>query len=194
MFAAYGAVACSTRETWVKPEPSLERMLAPPRATAFGPSAVFDDGAAMRTPPDGTVPIERGTDRVVTTGVERDAYVEQVPLPMTRALLETGRARFRVVCAACHGILGSGESPVADNMRVRRPRSLHDPEVRAFTAGKLFRTISQGYGLMPSYAAELDVRERWAVVAYVKALELSQNALVAELPAELRAALAKEAP
>ncbi len=89
-------------------------------------------------------------------------------------------------CAACHGLAGDGDSPVARNMALRKPPSLHEPRIRALPAGRLYAVVRDGYGLMPSYAEELSVGERWAVVAYVRALQLSQGARLAELPPELR--------
>ena len=111
--------------------------------------------------------------------------VTKLPLPVTVELVSRGGERFRIFCVACHGVLGDGASQVAENMARRPPPSLHEDRIRALPVGALFRVISEGYGLMPSYAAELSLEDRWAVAAYVQALELSQRVELAALPPEL---------
>jgi mono/diheme cytochrome c family protein len=120
--------------------------------------------------------------------------VATIPLPVTRALVLLGQRRFDVVCAACHGVRGDGVSVVATKMQLRPPPSLLGADIAAFAPGRLFRVLTDGYGLMMPMKTVLNVRDRWAVVAYVKALELSQAAPVASLPADMRDALAREAP
>jgi mono/diheme cytochrome c family protein len=146
----------------------------------------------MRTPPAGTVAYRSALDPVVATGLGPDGRpVATVPLPLTAATLARGRSRFEIICAACHGVLGDGESQVALNMSLRRPPSLH--AYRDVPDGHVFRVITHGFGLMPSYAPALSVEDRWAVVAYVRALQLSQYAKVEQLPPAAREALEKEA-
>jgi mono/diheme cytochrome c family protein len=193
--AALCALSCSRSVTLVEPELSLERMLDQPRLDPFEESHLFADGRAMRTPPAGTVPRERVLGpAALIEGKEGGRYVDRIPVPVTRALLEHGRERFETFCAACHGVLGDGRSPVAEAMTLRRPPSLHEPRLRAAPSGELFAVASHGYGLMPSYAPYLPVASRWAVVAYVRALQLSQAAPVASLPDDLRRALSAVAP
>jgi mono/diheme cytochrome c family protein len=130
-------------------------------------------------------------DPAVATGLGPDGKpLAASPVPVTAALLARGRARFDTFCAACHGVLGDGESQVALNMSMRRPPSLH--QYRDVADGYIFRVISSGFGLMPSYAAALPVEDRWAVVAYVRALQLSQHATLDQLPPEARQRLEKE--
>ena len=194
LVALLGA-GCSVEQTLVEPDPGLERMVDQPRYAPFGASAFFRDGRAMRAPPAGTVPVERRLVAApVALGTENGRPVERVPRPVTRALLERGRERFDLVCATCHGVLGNGESPVARAMQLRRPPSLHASRLRDAPPGAIYRVVTEGYGLMPSFRDRLDVDERWAVVAYVRALQLSQFAPVASLPVDVRAALAREAP
>jgi hypothetical protein len=107
-------------------------------------------------------------------------------LPVTRELLERGRDRFAIFCAPCHGVTGDGDSDVAENMTLRKPPSIHDPSTRAFPPGRIFAAVTRGYGLMPSYAALLSIGDRWAVVAFIGALQLSQEIGRAELPDGLR--------
>jgi mono/diheme cytochrome c family protein len=141
----------------------------------------------MRRPPANTVPVTRVTRApALVTGSVDGRYVTTIPVPLDAALLARGEDRFRIFCRTCHGPVGDGESQVAENMKLRKPPSLHEPRLRQLAPGHLFRIISEGYGLMPAYADELPYRDRWAVVAFVRALQLSQNVTLVELPQNLR--------
>jgi len=180
------AVACDENIL----DPMADRQ---PRVHVYKESAFFDDGLSMRAPPDGTVPRERIVmNRVLTTGHEGEtgqiaangervpSYAKAIPLPVTRQLLELGRKRFDITCANCHGPIGDGNSIVATQMSLRPPPSLHKYSDRA--PGYIFDVITKGFGLMASYAAEMTIEERWAVVAYVRALQLSQAVPLDRLP------------
>lgn len=187
-------VGCDVRAPFEAPEWSLERMIDEPRVRAYDPSAAFDDGSGMRHPPEGTVPASRaGVDRVAFTGIEAGALVTRIPVPLTPALLARGRDRFDVVCATCHGVTGTGESVVATKMQFRQPPSLHLPRTRAFPPGRVYGIIDKGYGLMPGFGAMLSPSDRWAVVAYLRALWLSRAADVSSLPAETQRELLEKA-
>jgi len=162
----------------------LERMQVQPRYYAFGESRFFADSSMMRPPPEGALPA--GPASAVPGAFEDGRYRDRIPIPLTMELLRLGRERFDVVCAACHGVLGDGASPVAAHMPLRPP-ALLTPDMRAMPVGRLLRVIEEGYGLMPSYAELLSPEERWAVVAYVRALQLSQSAELAALPPAIRA-------
>ena len=139
----------------------------------------------MRTPPEGTVP--RGSDLgdpLVTEGVVNGVYADHIPIPVTRDLFARGRERFDIYCAACHGVLGDGRTVVAARMKLRPPPSILGV---ADVPGRLYGVVAQGYGLMPSYAAQLTVEERWAIVAYLRALQRSQKSSLDDLPEALRA-------
>jgi mono/diheme cytochrome c family protein len=109
---------------------------------------------------------------------------------ITRDLLELGKRRFDVYCAVCHGVLANGQSPVARNMSIRPPASLLDNAARP--DGFFFAAMTEGYGYMPSYAPWLDAQDRWAVVAYIRALQLSQRARLDQAPPDVRVRLEKE--
>jgi hypothetical protein len=167
-----------------------------PRANRYKESKFFANGLSMHAPPEGTVPRERITlNAPLTTGRDPDGppqtngeplprYVVTIPVPMTRKLLETGRKRYDITCGTCHGPVGDGESLVARQMSLRPPPSLHRYVDRP--AGYIYEVITKGFGMMASYAAELTVEERWAVVAYVRALQLSQSMPASELSPEDR--------
>ncbi len=172
--------------------PRLDPMQRQQKQKAYQASKIDPDGLGMRAPPAGTVAYRSALDPAVATGLGPDGRpVATVPLPLTPATLARGRSRFEIICAACHGVLGDGESQVALNMSLRRPPSLH--AYRDVPDGHVFRVITHGFGLMPSYAPELSVEDRWAVVAYVRALQLSQYAKLEQLPPAAREALEKEA-
>jgi mono/diheme cytochrome c family protein len=174
------SLACENRQAIEEPEWTLSRMLSQRRASPYRPTSAFADGKVMRDPPTGSIP--------------QDDDRDQPPPPIARELLRLGQDRFNAICAACHGIVGDGNSVVATKMVLRRPPSLHDARYLALSRDQLFVIVTDGYGLMPSYADMLPRSERWAVVAYVQALQLSQAARVADLPQEMRTELAKEAP
>jgi mono/diheme cytochrome c family protein len=164
-----------------------------PKARAFAANPFFDDGRAMRQPPPGTVPRERVVQNpALTRGQVGDKDVTEIPLPLTRTLLDVGHRKFDIYCATCHGLIGDGRSPVAANMSLRLPPNLHDRTGMA--VGHYYQVIANGFGLMPGYAAELSVEERWAVIAYLRALQLSQAAPLALAPPQERERLSKERP
>jgi mono/diheme cytochrome c family protein len=150
----------------------LDRQL---KLKPYAESDLSPDGRAMRAPPAGAVPREREL---------------AAPQPeVTPALLQLGRARFDVVCAPCHGLVGDGDSIVAGKMGLRPPPSLHEARIRELDAEALYGVVRDGYGLMPRLSMHLEPRERWAVVAYVRALQLSQSLPLADAPAAVRAGL-----
>lgn len=151
-----------------------------PRARAFQPSALFEDGKAMRPLPQGTVARE-------WQAASLDAQAQRLPVALTRALLERGQQQYGVFCALCHGPAGDGNSLVARQMSLRPPPSLHAYSDRP--VGYLYQVITQGFGLMASYAPQIAPQDRWAVVAYVRALQVSQNARITDVPPEARTVL-----
>ena len=159
---------------------------------AYQASDLGENGLSMRAPPEGTVPSGALLDPAQRTGLGEDAKpLALSPVKPDAKVLARGRERFDIECAVCHGLLGDGQSQVALNMSLRRPPSLHD--YRGLADGYIYGVITDGFGLMPSYAGVLSVEDRWAVVAYVRALQLSQHAPVETLPGELRGRLEKEA-
>jgi mono/diheme cytochrome c family protein len=177
----FGACTCGD----VHSSQVLQRMEVQEKYRAYGANDLFADGRAMRTPPEGTVPREKLVGHpAISTGEVNGVPVAEVPVPITAALLHRGRHRYEIVCASCHGLVGNGDSMVADNMATRLP-----PSLVALTdkpAGFFYKAIAQGWGLMPSFAGEVPLDERWAVVAYLKALQLSQNTPVQSLPVDVQ--------
>ena len=167
----------------------LERQ---PKYKPFAANPFFADGRAMRTPPANTVPRERAVQKPdFTAGKDVNGeVVNAIPIPVTRALMTLGRKNFEIRCATCHGLIGDGISPVATQMSLRPPPSLLRNKNTG--PGHVYQVITGGYGLMASYAAELNPEERWAVIAYLQALQRSQGAQLADAPPDVRAQLLKE--
>lgn len=159
---------------------------------AQGETDLFADGRTMRTPPEGTV--ARGTlktDGEFYTGwisEEDSIYVAHNPRSMSEELLRRGQDRFNIYCAPCHDRTGYGRGIVVSYGLVP-PTNFHDPRARAFEDGYLFNVISNGVRTMPSYGAQIPATDRWAIVAYVRALQRSQNATLADVPQDVRGGL-----
>lgn len=162
----------------------LERMITQKKYKPFRESTFFADQRTMQRPPAGTVPRGRIiNDPLLTTGMLDGVPAATIPVPVTPEFIALGQKRYDVYCAACHGMLGDGQSAVSRQMQLKPPPSFHTDSLRAFPPGRFFRIITEGYGLMPTYADKIPVVERWAVVAYVQALQLSQHAPTRPQPA-----------
>lgn len=163
-----------------------QQMSDQPRYEPLEASDLFADGQASREPVPGTV--ARGQlrpDEHFYAGTVNGVPAEALPLPVTRELLERGKDRYDIFCAPCHDRAGTGDGMVVQR-GFRRPASLHVERLRNAPAGHFFDAISNGFGAMTSYATQVPPRDRWAIVAYIRALQLSQRARFDELPARDR--------
>lgn len=161
------------------PSDFLQRMEAQPKYEYYETSEFWADGKAMREPPEGTIPRERPVGNpALTTGRVNGQLVQAIPIELDNKVLALGQKKYNIVCAQCHGQLGDGNSIVAENMPLRLPPSLL--ELHQKPDGHFYAAINEGYGVMPSFAGELDTRERWAVVAYVRALQQARNTRVGQ--------------
>ena len=177
-------------------ERAMRDMYQQPRLDPGEPSTLWPDGKAMRAPVPGTVAYSSGDLAATSSGrrgeeaVTRLAAAEaaNAPPPLTPALLRRGRERFDIYCAVCHGPAGDG-----DGMVVRRgfpaPPTYHQDRLRQAPDRHFYDVITQGHGIMVSYADRVTPEDRWAIVAWIRVLQLSQHAPVAELTPALRAAL-----
>jgi len=190
------------RLAWLLPlalagcERLMHDMYQQPRYTPGAGSPLFDDGRAERPPPAGSVPIAMGTLAATTSGrLGRDELVARAqasaasaPPPATRALLLRGQERYTIYCVPCHSPLGDGDGPVVRH-GFPHPPSYHEERLRAAPDRHFYDVMSEGHGIMYSYADRVTPEDRWAIVAYIRALQLSQSAPVAALPPALRARL-----
>lgn len=172
----------------------LDPMKRQPKFKAYSQNLAYRDGRAMREPVAGTVPREITYSDPALSGGDADAgfFVERIPVVVDRPLLERGRDRFNINCMPCHGTAGDGDSIVARKMLLRSPPSLLTDDIRALPDGKIEEVIRAGYGLMTGYEDQLTSRDRWAVVAYVRALQASQRAPLDEAPQAERTRLMSE--
>ncbi|HEY2894454.1 MAG TPA: cytochrome c, partial [Pirellulales bacterium] len=122
------------------------------------------------------------------TGRTAGQFVSEPPVELTAALVERGRNRFNIYCSPCHAFSGNGDGMIVQR-GFRQPPSFHVERLRQAPAGHFFDVMTHGLGAMPSYAAQLAPRDRWAVVGYVRALQLSQNATAEDVPSPERARL-----
>jgi hypothetical protein len=165
-----------------------------PRYNPFDPADFFADGQSARIPVAGTVPrgdLATGPQELMYTGKVNGAIVDQFPFPVTRAVLDRGRERFNIYCEPCHGMTGDGDGMIVQR-GFRRPPSLHSDHLRAAPAGHFFDVISHGFGVMYPYGYRVVPRDRWAIVAYIRALQLSRQASINDVPAEDRKQLQGE--
>ena len=161
------------------------------------PTTAFDDGSCEQQLPPNTVARAYVRDFFVQQagGTPTSSYgalnagngppPADIPFPVTRQVLDVGRNRYNIFCAPCHGIAGYG-----NGMIVQRgfppPPSFHSPQLRQVPPGFIYDVITNGFGIMYSYAYRVPPEERWAIAAYIKALQLSQNASLSDVPPEQR--------
>lgn len=161
-----------------------------PRYKTYAEDRFFRDGASARPLPVHTV--ARGhadLDTEYFTGLtDEGKLVETLPQPVTRAMLQRGRERFDIYCAVCHGRTGEGNGMIVQR-GFPAPPSYHTPRLRTAPVGHFYNVITNGYGVMYSYAARVEPDDRWAIAAYIRALQLAQNGTVDDVPTAERTAL-----
>ena len=203
-------------------EPPLEvfpDMVRQPKVRAQAPLDFFADGRGPRLPVAGTVPIgyemptkseaintsvaaigsyshprasfSVGTD-YYNTGKMGDHWGTGIPLEVTRELMERGQQRFNITCAMCHGAAAAGNG-ITKQYGLATVVSLQDERIRKMSDGEIFNTITNGKNTMMAYGPNVIVADRWAIIAYLRALQRSQNAAIADVSEEHRAELDKPA-
>jgi len=152
-----------------------------PRDNPLSPSSFFPDGRSARPIVENTVMRGSLASDALTVPKDSNAF----PLPLTKELLQRGQERYAIFCQPCHGIEGDGQGMVA--MRgMKHPPSFHQERLRAEPNGYIYDVVTNGFGAMYGYSSQIPPPDRWAILAYVRALQLSRNAPVGELPAGLR--------
>ena len=152
-----------------------------PRQNPLSPSDFFQDGRSERPLIENTVVHGSIEDDKLAVPKESNVF----PLPLTMGLLERGQDRFKIFCSPCHGLQGDGQGMVT--LRgMKHPPSFHQERLRNVPNGYLYDVVTNGFGAMNGYSAQLTPPDRWAIVAYVRALQVSRNAHVADLPSNLR--------
>jgi mono/diheme cytochrome c family protein len=165
-----------------------------PKYRGLRASAFFADGSSARPLVEGT--IARGTlqtDEAFFTGKNGTAMVTELPFPVDAAVLDRGEERFNIYCTPCHGRTGAGDGIVVQR-GYRQPPSYHIERLRTVEIGHFFDVMTNGFGAMPDYRAQISPRDRWNIAAYIRALQLSQHATTADVPGGDPAKLAPAAP
>ena len=154
-----------------------------PRFKPLAMSDFYPDMRSSRPPVEGTV--ARGQlhdDTYFYTGKVAKDPGDYMPFPVTKDVLERGQQRFNIYCAPCHSRLGDGNGIVVQR-GFRAPPSYHSDRLRKAPLGYFFEVMTYGYGAMPEYAPQIPARDRWCIVAYIRALQLSQSAANSDVPA-----------
>ena len=152
-------------------------MASQPKKLPLAPASFFGDGRSERPLVEGAVYRGELEDDALAADKDSNAF----PLPLTAQLLQRGRERFNIFCSPCHGLNGDGNGMVAER-GFRHPTSYHTDRLRQAPVGHFYDVITNGFGAMSDYAAQIPPRDRWAIIAYIRALQLSKNAPVAQLP------------
>jgi mono/diheme cytochrome c family protein len=164
-----------------------------PRYEPLEASAFFPNGQSARTLVANTVP--RGQlreDRHLYEGIVDGKPAETFPFPVTAEVMQRGRERFNVFCSPCHGPTGEGNGMIVQR-GFRQPPTMHEDRLRNAPVGYFFDVMTHGFGAMQDYSAQVPVADRWAIAAYIRALQLSQRATVDDVPADRRADLDRPA-
>jgi mono/diheme cytochrome c family protein len=160
-----------------------------PKYTPYKPSDFFADQRSARPLVEGTV--AQGSlhdDELLYAGRVGGQPATVFPFAIDEAAMLRGRERYNIYCSPCHGLSGEGDGMVVQR-GYRRPPSFHDDRLRQAPPGQIFDIVTNGFGAMPDYAAQIPVRDRWLIAAYLRALQLSQHAPVAELSPQLQGRL-----
>jgi hypothetical protein len=169
-----------------------QQMAEQPRYDPLEASQFFTDGQSARPLVENTV--ARGQlieDEHFFTGISNDAPAKTFPFPVNLEILQRGKERYGIYCSPCHSLTGDGDGMIP-RRGFTRAASFHIQRLREAPPGYFFVVMTDGLGAMPSYRAQISPRDRWAITAYLRALQLSQNATVNDVPAEMRAKLTGE--
>ncbi len=177
LILAAGSVACR------------QDMHDQPKFIPLRPSNFFADGRSERPLAEGTVARGHLNDSPVYTGAGPDGKpLQAFPFPVTKDVLVRGRERFNIYCSPCHDQLANGDGMIV-RRGFRHPPSLHIERLRSEPDGYFFDVITNGFGAMPDYSAQIPAADRWAIIAYIRALQFSQNASINDVPPADRAQL-----
>ena len=194
MLSAFALGACRGQESESPPIHMNPNMQSQPRYDPQSVSKFFEDRRTMRPIVDGAV--ARGLlndDEALTQGRDGVHYVGVLKTKISEPLLHRGQERFNIYCTPCHDKTGNGNGTVAQR-GFPKPTNLQEAYARGIPEGQIFAAMTYGVRNMPSYAGQIPVDDRWAIVAYVRALQFSQNAAPDDVPPEQRASLPVEMP
>lgn len=166
-----------------------------PRYEPLEPSILFRDGSSARPLPAGSVPIDGAQlDTHFYTGRVDNVYVDSFPFPVDAVIIARGQERYDIFCAPCHGITGTGNGMIAQRSDRLLVPSFHQERLRQAPEGLYFEVITNGYRYMYGYGSRIPEEDRWAIIAYIRVLQRSRNANLADVPADDRPRLERERP
>jgi mono/diheme cytochrome c family protein len=178
----FGALLCALSACAFLAACSLKQdMAVQPKNRPLTPSDFFADGRSERPLVENTVVRGSIAEDEFAVPKESNAF----PLPINQALLDRGEERYKIFCSPCHGLQGDGNGMVAVR-GMKHPPTFHQERLRQVTNGYIYDVITNGFGAMMSYSAQIPPRDRWAIVAYLRALQLSRNAKLSDLPPDVR--------
>ena len=155
-----------------------------PRQNPLSRSDFFADQRSERPPVEGTVARgELHEDTYFYTGRAGSSPGDHMPFPVTKAVLERGRERYNIYCSPCHSLVGDGKGFIPSRGFSRMPPSYHIPRLQKAPLGYFYDVITNGFGIMQDYSSQIPPQDRWDIVAYIRALQLSQNATQVDVPA-----------
>lgn len=169
-----------------------------PKFQAQEANPLFLDARAMRLPVENTLAVEEALDGPAATGMRGGEWLAAIPVPIDESLMRRGQERFGIYCAPCHGLSGYGDGLIAiradELMQVEAsswvpPTNYHTDDMRQRPVGHIFNTITNGIRTMPPYRAQIAPHDRWAITAYARALQKSQNATIEDVPPAMRRTL-----
>jgi mono/diheme cytochrome c family protein len=169
-----------------------QQMADQPRYDPLQASDFFPNGSSARPLPDGVIPHDYPKQDWRDTGMINGKPADRFPFPIDNAVMLRGQERYNIYCSPCHDYIGTGNGMAAIRGFQRKPASFHSTELRAAPVGHFFDVMTNGFGSMPSYANQIPVRDRWAITAYIRALQLSQSATINDVPAAERQKLESE--
>lgn len=168
-----------------------QKMASQPAHKPFAKSEFFQNGQLAQKPVEGTIPSGwTRTNSRIEASENFDKNSNELPFPFSEEVLRRGRERFEINCAVCHGLTGDGNGRIPQR-GLHPPPSFHDERLRNAPLGHFFDVMTNGFGAMGSYRAQVEPRDRWAIAAYIRALQLSQNASVEDVPLDKRNDLEK---
>ncbi len=172
----------------INPNMDTQEKLKPHRKSDF-----FEDGSAMRMPVAGTVARGYLKDNTIFYAAVTKAgdTVAVAPIEVNLETLQRGQERYNIYCAPCHSRVGDGKSIMMERGNMMAT-SLHEARIRTVSDGHLFLVASNGIRNMSGYKAQISAQDRWAIVAYIRALQRSQNASIADVPEEMRKEFIKQ--
>jgi mono/diheme cytochrome c family protein len=178
------ASACRGQTSSAPPIHLISDMQRQPKYQPQSASTFFSDGAGMRSPPDGVVAVETSLDDSDRGRARDGAFLTRIPFPVDQELLARGQGRFDIYCSPCHDKAGSGHG-IVPNRGFPAPIDLASDHTRGLADGEIFDVMTSGVRNMPAYRFQVPVSDRWAIVAWVRVLQRSQHATVADVSPEL---------